>query len=135
MVGVFRQKFPALGSFGSLKSLRLPDDFNDSLAGIKLPEGLESLHFGWDFNQRLEGLTWPPLQELGLGMRFNQGWEGLPNTLKSLSFGESFNQSFLARAKRHFFFWAILGLLQKTPSVGIILSLFPCLANLRFGSE
>eukprot|EP00439_Symbiodinium_sp_Y106_P058528 s909_g8.t1 len=45
---------------------------------IQLPGSLQSLTFGFDFNQSLEGIQLPSsLQSLTLGERFNQSLAGI----------------------------------------------------------
>ena len=61
-----------------------------------LPESLESLTFGWRFNQSLERVTLPSrLKTLAFGDGFDQSLElvVLPSTLEILTFGHNFNQS------------------------------------------
>ena len=75
--------------------------FNDictgeNLAGVTLPNGLQTLTFGWEFNQSLAGVTLPSgLQSLTFGWEFNQSLAGvtLPSSLQTLTFGWKFNQS------------------------------------------
>lgn len=57
--------------------------FNQSLANVTLPQGLQSLIFGNDFNQSLLGLLPSSLEKLCLGSRFSHNLEDLqlPNLL------------------------------------------------------
>eukprot|EP00435_Cladocopium_sp_Y103_P064451 s54_g26.t1 len=62
--------------------------------GVTLPEGLQSLTFGDQFNQSLQGVAFPSsLESLIFGAEFNQSfWAmSLPNNLRSLTFGVQFN--------------------------------------------
>ena len=80
----------------SLEHLTFGSEFNHSLEGVTLPSSLQSLTFGIAFNQSLEGVTLPSsLQSLTFGRAFNQSLEGvtLPSSLQSLTFGHRFNQS------------------------------------------
>eukprot|EP00439_Symbiodinium_sp_Y106_P075271 s538_g14.t2 len=80
----------------SLQSLTFGFAFNQSLKGIQLPSSLQSLTFGGNFNQSLEGIQLPSsLQSLTFSGNFNQSLEGiqLPSGLQSLTFGFAFNQS------------------------------------------
>ena len=70
-------------------------NFNQSLEEVSWPPGLQILTFGGEFN-RPERLTWPSkLQSLTFGFRFNQSLlqVTLPDTLQSLTFGCAFDQS------------------------------------------
>ena len=57
--------------------------FNDictgeNLAGVTLPNGLQTLTFSWEFNQSLAGVTLPSgLQSLTFGWEFNQSLAGV----------------------------------------------------------
>ena len=81
----------------SLEHLTFGSEFNHSLEGVTLPSSLQSLTFGIAFNQSLEGVTLPSsLQSLTFGRAFNQSLEGvtLPSSLQSLIFGRALlNQS------------------------------------------
>ena len=80
----------------SLQSLTFGKEFNQSLEGIQLPSSLQSLTFGFAFHQSMEGIQLPSsLQSLTFGEEFNQSLEGiqLPSSLQSLTFGYQFNQS------------------------------------------
>ena len=71
-------------------------DFNQPLHHVGLPEGLETLTFGYHFNQMLDNVTWPArLQTLTFGWRFNQSLDNVtwPAGLQTLTFGQIFNQS------------------------------------------
>ncbi len=70
-------------------------DFNQPLHHVGLPEGLETLTFGYHFNQMLDNVTWPArLQTLTFGWRFNQSLDNVtwPAGLQTLTFGDDFNQ-------------------------------------------
>ena len=57
--------------------------------GVTWPNSLQSLSFGYDFNQALEGVVWPSsLQSLSFDTCFSQSLEGVewPSNLQSLSF-------------------------------------------------
>ena len=61
-----------------------------------LPNSLQSLTFGYAFNQSMVGVTLPnSLRNLTFGARFNQCMDGvkLPNCLETLTFGDLFKQS------------------------------------------
>lgn len=61
-----------------------------------LPKSLQSLTFGWAFNESLQRLTLPNnLQSVSFGYCFDQSLEQvhLPNNLQSLTSGNGFNQS------------------------------------------
>ena len=80
----------------TLQSLTFGYDFNESLLGRKLPERLLKLTFTGIYNCSLEGLDWPKgLRDLTLGKRFNQSLElvDFPESLRSLTFGDEFNRS------------------------------------------
>ena len=80
----------------SLEHLTFGSDFNESLEQVTLPRSLQSLAFGDAFNQSLERVTLPSsLESLTFGHRFNQSLErvNLPSSLESLTFGHRFNQS------------------------------------------
>eukprot|EP00434_Breviolum_minutum_P004217 symbB.v1.2.003716.t1/scaffold209.1/size267950/14 len=80
----------------SLQSLTFGREFNQSLDGVNLPDRLQNLVFGYFFNQSLESVNLPSsLQNLSFGSHFDQSLEGvnLPDSLQSLSFGNRFNQS------------------------------------------
>ena len=62
----------------------------------RLPESLEILTFGNQFNQSLDQVTFPSsLQSLFFGHEFNQSLDRVtfPSSLQSLTFGVDFNQS------------------------------------------
>ena len=80
----------------NLQSLTFGNDFNQSLDRVPLPSNLQSLTFSNHFNQSLDRVTLPnKLQSLTFGNDFNQSLNGvaLPNSLQSLTFGVRFNQS------------------------------------------
>ena len=81
----------------SLRSLTFASGFNhQGLHHVRLPQVLQRLTFGADFNQRLDHLTWPAgLQSLTLGGRFNESLDKVtwPAGLQSLTFGAYFDQS------------------------------------------
>eukprot|EP00435_Cladocopium_sp_Y103_P058920 s8_g20.t2 len=61
-----------------------------------MPRRLQSLTFGRDFNQSLEGVTLPDsLESLTLGDCFSRilGQEALPKSLQNLTFGDHFDHS------------------------------------------
>ena len=69
--------------------VNLDFDFDQSLANVTLPTGLENLSFGYYFNQSLENVTLPVgLKSLTFGFRFNQSLENvtLPVGLQILTF-------------------------------------------------
>ncbi|CAJ1375232.1 unnamed protein product [Effrenium voratum] len=79
----------------TLESLSLGHDFNESLRQVKLPKGLVSLTLGAKFNQILDA-DWPSsLQSLTLGHCFNRSLQPCCRItrLQSLTLGENFNQS------------------------------------------
>jgi len=80
----------------SLQSIAFGPQFNQSIQGVKWPKSLQSLTFGFLFNGTLRGVTLPDsLESLTLGHDFNQDMKGvtLPDNLQSLTFGYLFNQS------------------------------------------
>eukprot|EP00435_Cladocopium_sp_Y103_P073112 s627_g42.t1 len=80
----------------TLQSLKFGDQFNQSLAGVTFPSTLQSLTFGKQFNQSLAGVTFPSnLQTLTFGKQFNQSLASVtfPSNLQSLTLGGLFNQS------------------------------------------
>ena len=75
--------------------LLLDDDFNQKIEKNTLPEGVESITFGYYFNQKIERGDLPEgVESLTFGGLFNQEIERntLPDGLKSLTFGSHFNQ-------------------------------------------
>lgn len=79
-----------------LEKLSLGNDFNQILDQTELPNNLESLSFGDEFNQNLDAVNLPgTLEELSFGRRFDQSLVDvrLPDSLKSLTFGSYYNQS------------------------------------------
>ena len=79
-----------------LERLSLGNDFNQILDQTELPNDLESLSFGDEFNQNLDAVNLPgTLEELSFGRRFDQSLVDvrLPDGLKSLTFGSYYNQS------------------------------------------
>lgn len=80
-----------------LEELRLEGFSNHSIENVRLPVGLKRLILtSYNFNESLAGVMWPPgLEELELGDGFNQPPEGItfPETLRKLSFGEAFSCS------------------------------------------
>ena len=77
---------------GSLETLALGDELNQTLERVRLPSGLQTLTFGYSFNQTLEGVSLPSgLQTLTLGYCFNQPLErvSFPSCLQTLTFGYS----------------------------------------------
>ena len=80
-----------------LQSLTFGFSFNQTLERVSLPSCLQSLTFGCNFNQSLTGVILPSsLQSLTFGDHFNQTLEevSLPNSLQILTFGVEFNQDF-----------------------------------------
>ena len=78
-----------------LQSLTFGWHFNQRLDNVTWPAGLQSLLFGWEFNQRLDNVTWPAgLQSLTFGRGFDQSLGNLtwPAGLQSLTFNWYFNQ-------------------------------------------
>eukprot|EP00435_Cladocopium_sp_Y103_P033001 s3520_g8.t1 len=80
----------------SLESLTFGHEFNQNLNGVMLPSSLRNLTFGYQFDQSLDGLP-SNLRSLSLGptSRFNQSLERViwPESLESLTLGSGFNQS------------------------------------------
>jgi hypothetical protein len=79
-----------------LQSLTFGYEFNQNMEKVPLPSGLQSLTFGYEFNQNMEKVALPSgLQSLTFGGLFNQNMEkvALPSGLQSLTFGKMFNQS------------------------------------------
>ena len=59
----------------TLQSLTFGFDFNQSLDGLTLPNGQQSLTFGFDFNQSLDGVTFPNgLQSSSAYARAHDDW-------------------------------------------------------------
>eukprot|EP00438_Fugacium_kawagutii_P005028 Skav210057 [mRNA] locus=scaffold1016:384371:394080:+ [translate_table: standard] len=80
----------------SLESMTFGDDFNQSLQGMFPKQGLKDLTFGVEFNQSLNGVDLPQtLRSLVFGDRFNQDLSAvdLPKSLEHLAFGYRFNHS------------------------------------------
>ena len=93
-----------LNGINAIISLALPDELDQSLAGVTLPSSLQTLTFGRNFDQSLAGVTLPnSLQILTFGRKFNQSLAGvtLPDSLQSLTFGRNFNQSLAGVALPH----------------------------------
>merc|ERR1711924_337122 len=80
----------------ALQSLTFGYFFNQSMENLTLPSGLQSLTFGENFDQSLENVNLPSgLQSLTFDTCFNQSMVNvaLPSGLQSLTFGWFFNQS------------------------------------------
>ena len=94
----------------SLRTLLFAHDFNQeihdvrlpALRDVTLPEGLQNLTFGDNFDQSLDNVRWPAgLQSLNFGQRFNQSLDYVtwPPGLQTLTFCDrsndcgEFNQS------------------------------------------
>lgn len=80
----------------SLKHLALAHGFNQSVVDAQcvLPS-LQQITFGYNFNQSVDCVTWPPLlQQLAFGNTFDQPIEKVvwPPSLRKLTFGRMFNQ-------------------------------------------
>lgn len=75
-----------------LKKLVLGDRFNQLLDGVNWPALLE-IEFGQDFSQSINEVVWPSVQRVNFD-RFAYNLENvtLPNSLKRIDFGESFDQ-------------------------------------------
>ena len=87
------QGFQGVTLPNGLQTLALGLQFNQSLQGVTLPNGLQTLALGLQFNQSLQGVTLPNgLQSLALGLQFNQSLQGvtLPNGLQTLALGLQF---------------------------------------------
>ena len=79
----------------SLECLAFGGDFNETLEGLLLPNGIQSLKFGNLFNQTFQRVRCPSsLLTLTFGDSFNQTLEGLswPSCLQKLTLGKDFNQ-------------------------------------------
>ena len=79
-----------------LQTLTFGYRFNQSLDKTVLPGSLQTLKFGWVFNQSLDKTALPAcLQTLTFGYHFNQSLDktALPACLQTLTFGGQFNQS------------------------------------------
>eukprot|EP00913_Durusdinium_trenchii_P013969 g13116.t1 len=77
-------------------SLVFDDEFDQSLEGVTFPSSLQTLTFAYSFNESLKGVALPSsLLSLTFGSRFNQSLEGvtLPSSLQTLTFGDRFNKS------------------------------------------
>ncbi len=80
----------------SLQTLTFGFHFNQPLSGLTLPASLHTIEFGYYFNSPLDGITLPAnLHTLTFGTFFNQPLNGitLPPNLNTLTFGQYFNQS------------------------------------------
>ena len=79
----------------SLEHLTFGNEFNQSLEGVTLPSNLQTLTFGDDFNQSLERVTLPNSLHTLPFENWNQSLEGvtLPRSLQTLTFGYWFNHS------------------------------------------
>ena len=80
----------------SLEHLTFGNEFNQSLEGVTLPSSLQTLTFGSDFDQSLEHVTLPSsLQTLTFGSDFDRSLKHvtLPSSLQTLTFGSDFDQS------------------------------------------
>merc|ERR1712224_963092 len=76
-----------------LKSLRVDPTYNDfAPASMSLPSGLETLF--WDIDVRIASVAIPSLKELTFGDRYRHslGNVALPHGLKSLIFGQDFDE-------------------------------------------
>eukprot|EP00434_Breviolum_minutum_P031277 symbB.v1.2.027658.t1/scaffold2852.1/size68900/5 len=85
-----------LTQIDGINSLTFYCEFNQRVENVTLPSSLQSLTFGDSFYQSLENMTLPGrLQSLTFGLCFNQSLENvtLPDSLQSLTFGDNFNQS------------------------------------------
>eukprot|EP00435_Cladocopium_sp_Y103_P027979 s595_g6.t4 len=79
-----------------LQHLTFGFNFNQCLVDLNLPSTLESLTLGFHYNQSLEDVTLPSgLESLTFGQSFNQSLErvNFPEALAKLTFGHDFNQS------------------------------------------
>ena len=80
----------------TLERLTFGPNFNQSLKGVTFPNSLRSLTFDRSFNRSLQGVTLPSgLQSLTFGISFNHSLQRvtLPSGLKSLTFDGRFNHS------------------------------------------
>ena len=80
----------------TLESLTFGTDFNQGLCDMHMLTRLQSLTFGARFNQSLDRVTLPPsLETLTFGADFNQGLEAvtLPASLQALTLGRGFSHS------------------------------------------
>ena len=78
----------------SIFKIWLGERFNQSVENI-LPPYLQTLKFGYAFDQSLTYVMWPnSLQDLTFGDSFDQSLRDvkLPNSLQNLTFGDRFNQ-------------------------------------------
>jgi len=87
------------------KELLVSNNFNESIENIKLPNSMESIFFGYKFNQPIENdrdklnlslsVKWPEsLERIKFGINFNQPIEKVkwPDSLKTIQFGWYFTQ-------------------------------------------
>ena len=68
-----------------LQSIRFGDDFNELLDNVTLPEALYSISFGREFNQSMEHVRLPSgVEIITFGRDFNQSMESvtLPSALR-----------------------------------------------------
>jgi len=64
---------------------------NNDIELIVLPQSLQSLTLGWNFNQPIDHLP-QSLQSLTLECNFNEPVDNLPQSLQSLTLGHNFDQ-------------------------------------------
>ena len=79
-----------------LQTLTFGYAYNQSLEKVTLPSGLQTLTFGYAYNQSLEKVTLPSgLQTLTFGRCYNQSLEKvtLPSGLQTLTLSHCYNQS------------------------------------------
>lgn len=70
-------------------------DFNQSIEGVKFPEGVKEIRFGDRFNQPIDLVKFPDsLRIIEFGSDFNQSIKNVnwPERLEDIKFGDSFNQ-------------------------------------------
>ncbi len=75
-----------------LKYLKFGASFNQRINADTLPQGLVSLSFGYYFNQDIDIGMLHELRYLVFGKSFNKPLCGLPKNIRTIRFGESFNQ-------------------------------------------
>ena len=76
--------------FKGKKHVVFVDDYNKPIGYNIFPEGIESIKFGTDFNQRIGNPTTQELQSIYPGVDI-KGMKLFPDSLKKLVFGFSFN--------------------------------------------
>ena len=88
----YNEILPQLNSLLNIVKIVFGNAFNCPLYQTNLPNSLQYLQFGAEFNQLVDNLP-SCLSSLHFGTSFNQTVLNLPSNLKILRFGTNFNQS------------------------------------------